>query len=161
VELEPRQGMAAEASSAAVILLSSHFGYSLSTTHVATGSILGSGVGKRGSSVRWSVANRMFVAWVITLPAAALVGAGCFGLSRLVGGNAGSYVVLAVLLAAATVIFRFARRKPVNHQNVNASWDPVRDSESRIAESVSQHNPRLLRVKRKKRSKKNNKRSAR
>ncbi len=48
VEIEPPQGMAAEASSAAVILLASHFGYSLSTTHVATGSILGTGVGKAG-----------------------------------------------------------------------------------------------------------------
>ena len=49
VEIESPQGMAAESSSAAVILLSSHFGYSLSTTHVATGSILGTGVGKKGA----------------------------------------------------------------------------------------------------------------
>ena len=47
VEIESPQGMAAESASAATILLSSHFGYSLSTTHVATGSILGSGVGKK------------------------------------------------------------------------------------------------------------------
>lgn len=53
VEIKPPQGMAAESSSAAIILLSSHFGYSLSTTHVATGSILGSGVGRRGAEVRW------------------------------------------------------------------------------------------------------------
>ena len=46
-------------------------GMALSTTHVATGSILGSGVGKPGASVRWSVAGRMAVAWLITLPVGA------------------------------------------------------------------------------------------
>ena len=69
VEIKSPQGMAAETSSAAIILLSSHFGYSLSTTHVATGSILGSGVGKPGAEVRWGVAGRMAAAWLITLPA--------------------------------------------------------------------------------------------
>ena len=56
VEIDPPQGMGAESASAAIILLSSHFGYSLSTTHVATGSILGVGVGKKGADVRWNVA---------------------------------------------------------------------------------------------------------
>ncbi len=70
VEIEPPQGMAAESSSAAVILLSTHFGYSLSTTQVATGSILGCGLGKRGAEVRWNLAGRMAAAWVITLPSA-------------------------------------------------------------------------------------------
>ena len=53
----------------------------LSTTHVATGSILGSGVGKPGAEVRWAVAGRMAVAWLITLPAAGLVGALAYWLS--------------------------------------------------------------------------------
>jgi PiT family inorganic phosphate transporter len=75
VEIDTHQGMAAESSSAAVILASSHLGFALSTTHVATGSILGSGVGRPGAQVRWRVALRMVIAWVITLPAAALVGA--------------------------------------------------------------------------------------
>ena len=68
VEIESPQGMAAESSSAAVILLSSSFGYSLSTTHVATGSIIGTGLGKRGAEVRWNVAGRMATAWLFTLP---------------------------------------------------------------------------------------------
>ena len=76
VEIESPQGMAAESSSAAIILLSASFGYSLSTTHVATGSIIGTGLGKRGAEVRWNVASRMATAWVFTLPAAGLVGAG-------------------------------------------------------------------------------------
>ena len=74
VEIESPQGMAAESASAAVILLSSHYGYSLSTTHVATGSILGCGFGKKGAEVRWSVAGRMATAWIFTLPSAGLVG---------------------------------------------------------------------------------------
>src|SRR4051794_5467996 len=75
VEISSPQGMAAESASAAVILSSSHLGFALSTTHVATGSILGSGVGRPGAQVRWRVAGRMASAWVITMPAAAIVGA--------------------------------------------------------------------------------------
>jgi inorganic phosphate transporter, PiT family len=70
VEIEPPQGLAAESSSAAVILVSTHFGYSLSTTQVATGSILGCGLGKMGAAVRWNVAGRMATAWLTTLPPA-------------------------------------------------------------------------------------------
>src|SRR5438309_747404 len=73
VEIEPPQGMAAESSSAAVILASSQLGFALSTTHVATGSVLGSGIGKPGGQVRWRVAGRMVIAWLITLPAAVIV----------------------------------------------------------------------------------------
>jgi PiT family inorganic phosphate transporter len=91
VELDSPQGMAAESSSAAVILLSSTFGYSLSTTHVATGSIIGTGVGKQGAEVRWGVAGRMVTAWLFTLPCAALVGAAAEALSRAVGGTAGTW----------------------------------------------------------------------
>ena len=69
VEIKSPQGMAAESSSAAVILLSAHFGYALSTTQVCTGSVLGSGLGKPGGEVRWGVAGRMAVAWLVTLPA--------------------------------------------------------------------------------------------
>ena len=75
MEIEAPQGMAAESASAAIILLSSSFGYSLSTTHVATGSIIGTGLGKKGAEVRWNVAGRMATAWVFTLPSAAVVGA--------------------------------------------------------------------------------------
>ncbi len=81
VEIESPQGMAAESASAAVILLSSTFGYSLSTTHVATGSIIGTGLGKKGAEVRWNVAGRMATAWVFTLPSAAIVGALAYGIA--------------------------------------------------------------------------------
>lgn len=138
VELEPRQGMAAESSSAAVILLSSHFGYSLSTTHVATGSILGSGVGKKGASVRWHIARRMFIAWLITVPSAALVGAAVYSLGRV----ATSYGVFGLLLVIAGVCARWSRRRPVNHKNVNDDWED--DAGAMIAESVVGHDPSLM-----------------
>ena len=86
VEIASPQGMAAETSSAAIILSSSHLGMALSTTHVATGSILGSGIGRRGAEVRWGVAGRMVIAWLTTLPAAAVVGALCWFLADLIGG---------------------------------------------------------------------------
>jgi PiT family inorganic phosphate transporter len=123
VEIDTRQGMAAETSSAAVILLSSHFGFSLSTTHVATGSVLGSGVGMPGAKVRWGVAGRMVVAWLLTLPAAGLVGALCHWLEAGLGGTAGVVAVAFVLVAASTAIWLASRRKPVDHTNVNDDWD--------------------------------------
>src|ERR1700760_2759356 len=86
VEIAPPQGLAAESASAAVILVSSQLGFALSTTHVATGSILGTGVGKPGAQVRWRVAGRMVAAWLITLPAAALVGGVMWWIGHLVGG---------------------------------------------------------------------------
>jgi PiT family inorganic phosphate transporter len=122
VEIEAPQGMAAESASAAVILLSSSFGYSLSTTHVATGSIIGTGLGKRGAEVRWNVAGRMATAWLFTLPSAALVGAGAEALAHVIGGDAGVIVDLVILVALATVIYIRSRATKVDHNNVNDDW---------------------------------------
>ena len=123
VEISSPQGMAAESASAAVILTSSHFGFALSTTHVATGSILGTGLGKKGAEVRWGVAGRMALAWMITLPAAALVGAAMWGIGRLLGGVAGPIAVFVILAALATAFYRHSRREVVDHTNVNADWE--------------------------------------
>lgn len=128
VEIESPQGMAAEASSAAIIMTSSHFGMALSTTHVATGSILGSGVGKPGAKVRWAVAGRMATAWLTTLPAAALVGAACFGIADLLGDLAGALVIFAILLAVAGYIYLRAQRQKVDSSNVNHDWDDTSNS---------------------------------
>ncbi len=122
VEIESPQGMAAESASAAVILLSSHFGYSLSTTHVATGSILGVGIGKKGAEVRWNVAGRMATAWLFTLPVAALVGAGAEGIARAIGGLAGVIVDVAILLVLAGYIYLRSRKTAVDRKNVNDEW---------------------------------------
>lgn len=123
VEIKPPQGMAAESSSAAVILLSAHFGYALSTTQVATGSVLGSGVGKPGAEVRWGVAGRMVVAWLVTLPLAGLVGAFTYGLVHFIGGYPGAILGFALLWLTATSIWLRSRRAPIDHTNVNADWE--------------------------------------
>ena len=125
VEISPPQGMAAESSSAAVILASSHLGFALSTTHVATGSILGSGVGRPGATVRWSIAGRMATAWVITLPAAGAVGAAMWYLGHLLGGALGPIVVVLVLAALSGYMWMRSRRQPVNAGNVNDEWDDL------------------------------------
>jgi PiT family inorganic phosphate transporter len=121
VDTEAPQGMAAEVSSAATILLSSHFGYSLSTTHVATGSILGSGLGRR-TDVRWGVARNMATAWLITLPAAGLVGALTYFLVHGIGGFAGALVGFLALVAATVPIWLKSRKPPIDHKNVNDAW---------------------------------------
>ena len=125
VEITPPQGMAAQSASAAVILASSHLGFALSTTHVATGSILGAGLGRSGAEVRWRVAGRMIAAWLITLPAAGLVGALMWWTGHLIGGTAGAVVIFVVLLVAAALVYHRSRREPVDHHNVNADWDPA------------------------------------
>jgi len=125
VEIAPPQGLAAESASAAVILASSQLGFALSTTHVATGSILGTGVGKPGALVRWRVAGRMVAAWLITLPAAAVVGAVMWWIGHLIGGFAGALVVFVILLGLAGYMYLRSRRKPIDHNNVNDEWDDV------------------------------------
>jgi inorganic phosphate transporter, PiT family len=122
VEIDAWQGMAAEASSAATILLSSQYGYSLSTTHVATGSIIGSGIGRAGGTVRWRQVRRMAWAWVVTLPAAGLVGAAGYALADAVGGTAGVIVDAGVLVVAAAGIYMSGRRSAVSARTVNADW---------------------------------------
>ncbi|AGZ52104.1 anion permease [Mycobacterium kansasii] len=123
VEIKPPQGMAAESSSAAVILLSAHFGYALSTTQVATGSVLGSGVGKPGAEVRWGVAGRMVAAWLITLPLAGLVGAITYELVHVIGGYPGAFVGFGLVCLVAVGIWLQSRKARVDHTNVNADWE--------------------------------------
>jgi PiT family inorganic phosphate transporter len=137
VEIAPPQGMAAETSSAAVILASSHLGFALSTTHVATGSILGSGVGKPGAQVRWRVAGRMIAAWLITLPAAAIVGALMWWIGHLIGGLAGALTVFVILVGLAGYMYLRSKRTPVDHSNVNDEWqDTPAAPQQRVPEGV-------------------------
>lgn len=128
VEIQSPQGMAAEASSAAIILTSSAAGMALSTTQVATGSILGSGLGKKGAKVRWSVAGRMAVAWVITLPSAGVVGAVSFWIANGIGGAAGAIVIFLILCALSFAMYWKAQQQKVDSHNVNADWDETTNS---------------------------------
>ena len=128
VEVDTPQGVAADGASAAIILTSSHFGMALSTTHVASGSILGSGLGRKGAEVRWSVAGRMVVAWLITLPAAAIVGALTWlighGLNALTGTQfVGEMTVFALLVVFCFLMWRHSQKDNIDASNVTGDWD--------------------------------------
>ncbi|WP_289851347.1 inorganic phosphate transporter [Actinoallomurus purpureus] len=116
-DIESPQGFAAETSATTVILASSHLGFALSTTQVCSGAILGAGIGRRLAEVRWSVAGRMALAWVFTLPAAAAVG----GVAAAVAeqGTVGITVVFVAAIAVAAGIYAVSRRNPVHAANVN------------------------------------------
>ena len=120
VEIETPQGAASGAATSATILASAHLGFGLSTTHVSTGSILGSGVG-RGAEVRWSVASRMVFAWLLTLPGAGLVG----GLAALLAdqGVVGVIALVVLLAGVCLVIYVLSRRHRITHANVTDSHE--------------------------------------
>ncbi|MEU6354027.1 inorganic phosphate transporter [Streptomyces sp. NPDC047072] len=121
-DLQPQQGFAAQTSAATVILASSHLGFSLSTTHSVSGSVMGAGLGRKGGVVRWSTATRMFVAWGLTLPAAALVGALAESVCDL--GDWGTAVVAVFLIASSAAIWKISRREVVDASNVNETEEP-------------------------------------
>ncbi|MGV0344174.1 inorganic phosphate transporter [Corynebacterium faecium] len=128
VEIHPPQGMAAETSSAAIILTSSHLGMALSTTHVATGSILGSGLTGPKGEVRWGVAGRMALAWITTLPVAAFVSFCTWWIGHWaaeLGGDLvwGGVALALIILIGGGYMFWQASQKPVHKDNVNDDWD--------------------------------------
>ncbi|MFP3464803.1 anion permease [Leifsonia sp. SIMBA_070] len=114
-EVKPAQGFAAETSTAATILASSHLGFALSTTQVASGSVIGSGLGRRGSSVRWGTAGRIAVGWLLTLPSAAIVGA----LAGILADVGPVGVAIDLIVGAAVVVYIFwrASRNRVSSEN--------------------------------------------
>ncbi|HEX6344248.1 inorganic phosphate transporter [Umezawaea sp.] len=114
--IEAPQGFAAQTSAATVIMASSHLGFALSTTHVASGGIMGSGLGRQRDGVRWGVAGRMAMAWLFTLPAAGIVGA----LAGLLAGQGTFGVVLVAVLglAVAVGVWLLSRREPVRPEHV-------------------------------------------
>ena len=120
-EISTPQGFAAEAASATTILVSSHMGFALSTTQVCSGSIIGSGLGKKGSKVNWGVAGKMVIAWLVTFPAAGIVGALACALAKT--GLWGTVAVAFIACAVAFIIWRMSRRNPINSANVNERAD--------------------------------------
>jgi len=115
-EVKPAQGFAAESSTAATILASSALGFALSTTQVASGSVIGSGLGRRGSQVRWRTAGRIAIGWLLTLPAAGAVGA----LAALLVVWLGTLGVIIGAIFAVTIIlslFLRSRRNAVTSAN--------------------------------------------
>jgi inorganic phosphate transporter, PiT family len=115
-DVKPAQGFAAETSTAATILASTHLGFALSTTQVASGSVIGSGLGRRGSKVRWRTAGRIGIGWLLTLPGAGAVGA----LAAFIAlqGVVGVLIDAIAGVVVISVIFLWSRRNEVSHRNV-------------------------------------------
>jgi PiT family inorganic phosphate transporter len=111
-EIEPGQGFAAEAATTATILASTHLGFALSTTQVASGSVIGTGIGRRGASVRWSTAGRIGIGWLITIPASGVVGALASVVAR--AGLIGIIADVVVASVVIVLIFVYSRRNPVD-----------------------------------------------
>lgn len=101
--VKPAQGLAAETSTAAAILASSHLGFALSTTQVASGSVVGSGLGRKGADVKWSTAGRIASGWLLTIPAAGIVGGIAAGIAHL--GTIG--VIIDTVIAVLAVLWIF------------------------------------------------------
>jgi PiT family inorganic phosphate transporter len=116
-EIEPAQGFAAEAATAATILASSHLGFALSTTQVSSGSVIGTGIGRKGASVRWRTAGRIAIGWVVTIPAAGLVGALASWVA--LAGVFGIVLDAAVAIVIIAIIFLYSRRNRVDARNVH------------------------------------------
>ena len=144
--LSPTQGFASQITSSAVILTSSHFGMPLSTTYVATGSILGSGIGTKKRSVRWSLAGRVGLAWLITLPCAALCGAVSFYAAKALGYSLGEVVMGVVLALYCGFIFLRSRRDKINANNVNDKWGERDEAFEKPASKVDASDNQLVGV---------------
>ncbi|MGO2658858.1 inorganic phosphate transporter [Mycetocola reblochoni] len=114
-EVKPAQGFAAEASTAATILASSHVGFALSTTQVASGSVIGSGLGRRGSEIRWGTVGRIGLGWLMTLPAAGAVGALAALVAQL--GTVGVIADAVVGVGVILFIYLWSRRDEVGAHN--------------------------------------------
>jgi PiT family inorganic phosphate transporter len=102
-KIDPPQGFAAQTACASILWTTAHYGFPVSTTHVISGSVLGAGASTRLSAVRWGVAGNILLAWVLTIPAAAAVGALMESITKLPGGVALVTVVMASVAAAAFI----------------------------------------------------------
>ena len=114
IKMDPAQGFSAQTGGAVVILSAAHLGFPLSTTHSITGAVLGAGAARSLSAVRWGLAGNIGVAWALTLPCAAAVGAVTYGVCEVFGdGPLGPVLVSVALLALMGFVFgRRLKRGP-------------------------------------------------
>ena len=111
IRMDPAQAFSAQGSGAAVILISSHFGYPLSSTHVISGGVIGAGAAKRLSAVRWGVAGTIALAWVVTLPSAALFGAVAYAVASAFGHGALGPLLIVLVAVGGPLSMTLATRR--------------------------------------------------
>ncbi len=123
-DVKPAQGFSAEASTASTILASSALGFALSTTQVASGSVIGSGLGRRGSTVRWGTVGRIAVGWLLTLPASGAVGA----VAALLVVWLGPVGIVIDAIAAVAIVLALFLRSRRNEVHAGNAMSEVADS---------------------------------
>jgi inorganic phosphate transporter, PiT family len=111
IRMDSAQAFSAQASGAAVILISSHLGYPLSSTHVISGGVMGAGAAKRVSAVRWGVAGTIAGAWAVTLPVAGLLGAAAYAVASAFGSGALGPLVIVVVAIGGPLSMTLATRR--------------------------------------------------
>jgi inorganic phosphate transporter, PiT family len=111
IKMDSAQAFSAQAAGAIVILVSSHFGYPLSSTHVISGGVMGAGAAKRLSAVRWGVAGTIATFWLLTLPAAGLFGAGAYGLATAFGSTVLAPLLITVIALGGPISMALATRR--------------------------------------------------
>jgi PiT family inorganic phosphate transporter len=141
-DVKPAQGFSAETATAATILSSSALGFALSTTQVASGSVIGSGLGRRGATVRWGMVGRITVGWVLTLPAAGAVGAIAAVMVHLFGGWG---ILIDAVVAVILIVAMFIRS---NRDAVTAANAMSEVAESGRAVKVKRNPPPTRRQRR-------------
>jgi PiT family inorganic phosphate transporter len=114
IKMDSAQGFSAQGAGSAVVLTASHLGFPLSTTHVISGGVMGAGAAKRLSAVRWGVAGNIVIAWGLTLPCSAAIGAAAYGVSRIFGTGALGPIVVSLCVAGlvAAALGKRVHRKP-------------------------------------------------
>jgi PiT family inorganic phosphate transporter len=115
-KIDPPQGFAAQTSCATILWTTAHLGLPVSTTQTISGSVVGAGSIRGLHAVRWGVAGNILVAWVLTLPAAGLVGAGMEVLTRLPAGDAVVFAMAIAIAAGAFAVRRWDTRRLVPAQ---------------------------------------------
>ncbi|MBU6264975.1 MAG: inorganic phosphate transporter family protein [Actinomycetales bacterium] len=159
-EIKPAQGLASETATGVSILASTSFGFALSTTQVASGGVIGAGLGRKGGQVRWGKAGHVVGAWFLTLPAAAVVGALAAWIAGL--GTFGILVDAVLITGAVIALFQISKRNAVTHTNVlseveGASEIVVTPAQRRRAEKAAKLAAKKAAEKAAKEAKKNKK----
>jgi PiT family inorganic phosphate transporter len=110
-KIDPPQGFAAQTACAGILWTTAHYGFPVSTTQTITGSVMGSGATRGVNAVRWGIAGNIAIAWVLTLPAAGLVGAFMEVVTRLPAGDLIVFLLAGTIAATAFVARRYETRR--------------------------------------------------
>ena len=110
-KIDPPQGFAAQTACAGILWTTAHYGFPVSTTQTITGCVMGAGASRRFSAVRWGVAGNIAVAWILTLPAAAFVGATMELVTRMPAGNLIVFILAGAIAAGAFIGRRYETRR--------------------------------------------------